>query len=110
MRVVHYGCLKGSCEGWGVRARGGGVFAPGRRAVPAWGAGRFAPGRPRSRYYWRALWGFWGIWASGNLGILGRRPVDVVTVPRTEGALLFKPSPHTDERGFFCRTFDADVV
>ena len=36
--------------------------------------------------------------------------MDVVTVPRIEGALLFKPSPHTDERGFFCRTFDADVV
>jgi dTDP-4-dehydrorhamnose 3,5-epimerase len=36
--------------------------------------------------------------------------VDVVPVPRIEGALLFKPSPHVDERGFFCRTFDADVV
>jgi dTDP-4-dehydrorhamnose 3,5-epimerase len=36
--------------------------------------------------------------------------VDVVPVPRIEGALLLRPSPHTDERGFFCRTFDADVV
>ena len=26
------------------------------------------------------------------------------------GAMLFKPSPHVDERGFFCRTFDADVM
>lgn len=24
--------------------------------------------------------------------------------------LLFKPTPYTDERGFFCRTFDADTV
>jgi dTDP-4-dehydrorhamnose 3,5-epimerase len=23
---------------------------------------------------------------------------------------LFKPAPHVDERGFFCRTFDAEVV
>jgi dTDP-4-dehydrorhamnose 3,5-epimerase len=36
--------------------------------------------------------------------------VDVVAVPRIEGALLFKPTPHADERGFFCRTFDADAV
>lgn len=26
------------------------------------------------------------------------------------GAFLFVPTPHYDERGFFCRTFDADVV
>ncbi|MBO0827470.1 MAG: dTDP-4-dehydrorhamnose 3,5-epimerase [Streptosporangiales bacterium] len=26
------------------------------------------------------------------------------------GAFLFEPSPHADERGFFCRTFDRDVV
>ena len=30
-------------------------------------------------------------------------------VLRISGALLFEPSPHTDERGFFCRTFDAEV-
>lgn len=26
------------------------------------------------------------------------------------GAYLFEPTPHVDERGFFCRTFDRDVV
>ena len=31
-------------------------------------------------------------------------------VPRIAGALLFIPTPHADERGFFCRTFEADVV
>ena len=31
------------------------------------------------------------------------RPVD-----RIAGALLFVPIPHADERGFFCRTFDAE--
>ena len=31
-------------------------------------------------------------------------------MPRVAGALLFRPDPHTDERGFFCRTFDADVI
>jgi dTDP-4-dehydrorhamnose 3,5-epimerase len=36
--------------------------------------------------------------------------VDVDPVPRIAGALLFRPTPHVDERGFFCRTFDADVV
>jgi dTDP-4-dehydrorhamnose 3,5-epimerase len=36
--------------------------------------------------------------------------VDVLPVPRIAGALLFKPAPHVDERGFFCRTFDAEVV
>jgi dTDP-4-dehydrorhamnose 3,5-epimerase len=33
--------------------------------------------------------------------------VDVYPVPRIAGALLFKPVPHADERGFFSRTFDA---
>lgn len=37
-------------------------------------------------------------------------PVDVCPVPRIAGALLFRPTPHVDERGFFCRTFDADVM
>ena len=36
--------------------------------------------------------------------------MDVRLVPRIAGALLFLPIPHRDERGFFCRTFDADVV
>jgi dTDP-4-dehydrorhamnose 3,5-epimerase len=36
--------------------------------------------------------------------------VDVRPVPRIVGALLFTPTPHADERGFFCRTFDADVA
>jgi dTDP-4-dehydrorhamnose 3,5-epimerase len=36
--------------------------------------------------------------------------VDVSPVPRIDGALLFRPEPHVDERGFFCRTFDADVL
>ena len=36
--------------------------------------------------------------------------MDVTPVPGIEGALLFRPSPHRDERGFFCRTFDADVL
>ncbi|MFF6793478.1 dTDP-4-dehydrorhamnose 3,5-epimerase family protein [Streptomyces filamentosus] len=31
-------------------------------------------------------------------------------VPEIAGAFLFEPTPHTDERGSFCRTFDADVV
>lgn len=36
--------------------------------------------------------------------------MNVRAVPRIAGALLFEPTPHVDERGFFCRTFDADVV
>ncbi|QNP66602.1 dTDP-4-dehydrorhamnose 3,5-epimerase family protein [Streptomyces genisteinicus] len=31
-------------------------------------------------------------------------------VPAIAGAYLFEPTPHADERGFFCRTFDAEVV
>ena len=31
-------------------------------------------------------------------------------VPEIAGAFLFEPTPYADERGFFCRTFDADVV
>jgi dTDP-4-dehydrorhamnose 3,5-epimerase len=34
----------------------------------------------------------------------------VTPVPRIGGALLFQPLPHVDERGFFSRTFDADVA
>jgi dTDP-4-dehydrorhamnose 3,5-epimerase len=36
--------------------------------------------------------------------------VEVSLVPRITGALLFQPTPHVDERGFFCRTVDADVL
>jgi dTDP-4-dehydrorhamnose 3,5-epimerase len=36
--------------------------------------------------------------------------VDVSRVPHIAGALLLRPSPHVDDRGFFCRTFDADVL
>jgi dTDP-4-dehydrorhamnose 3,5-epimerase len=35
--------------------------------------------------------------------------VKVTPVERVAGALLFRPTPHADERGFFSRTFDADV-
>ncbi|AZM45167.1 dTDP-4-dehydrorhamnose 3,5-epimerase [Streptomyces sp. WAC 06738] len=31
-------------------------------------------------------------------------------VPEIAGAFLFEPTPYADERGFFCRTFDADVI
>lgn len=31
-------------------------------------------------------------------------------VPAIAGAYLFEPTPYADERGFFCRTFDADAV
>jgi dTDP-4-dehydrorhamnose 3,5-epimerase len=34
----------------------------------------------------------------------------VIPVERVAGALLFKPTPHVDERGFFSRTFDAEVA
>jgi dTDP-4-dehydrorhamnose 3,5-epimerase len=36
--------------------------------------------------------------------------VEVTKVPRIAGALLFRPRPHRDERGFFSRTFDAAVA
>jgi dTDP-4-dehydrorhamnose 3,5-epimerase len=36
--------------------------------------------------------------------------VQVSTVPRIAGALLFTPQPYVDERGFFSRTFDADIA
>ena len=36
--------------------------------------------------------------------------MDVSPVPRINGVLLLRPSPHVDDRGFFCRTFDADVL
>jgi dTDP-4-dehydrorhamnose 3,5-epimerase len=36
--------------------------------------------------------------------------VKATEVPAIAGAYLFEPAPYADERGFFCRTFDADVV
>ena len=36
--------------------------------------------------------------------------MQVSDVERISGALLFKPQPHVDERGFFSRTFDADIT
>jgi len=36
--------------------------------------------------------------------------VKAVPVRAIAGAYLFEPTPHTDSRGFFCRTFDRDVV
>ena len=36
--------------------------------------------------------------------------MDVIQVPRIAGALMFLPTPHVDERGFFSRTFDREVV
>jgi dTDP-4-dehydrorhamnose 3,5-epimerase len=41
---------------------------------------------------------------------LERCPVNVSPVSRIAGALLFRPTPHVDERGFFSRTFDAAVM
>ncbi|MER5491527.1 dTDP-4-dehydrorhamnose 3,5-epimerase [Streptomyces sp. NPDC002454] len=31
-------------------------------------------------------------------------------VPAIDGAYLFEPTPYADERGFFCRTFDAEAA
>ncbi len=36
--------------------------------------------------------------------------MEVTEVPRIAGALLFTPTPHVDERGFFSRTFDTEIV
>lgn len=36
--------------------------------------------------------------------------MEVAQVGRIAGALLFKAAPHVDERGYFCRTFDAEVM
>jgi dTDP-4-dehydrorhamnose 3,5-epimerase len=36
--------------------------------------------------------------------------VKICPVERIAGAILFRPSPHVDERGFFSRTFDAAVA
>ncbi|WP_415953129.1 dTDP-4-dehydrorhamnose 3,5-epimerase family protein [Streptomyces sp. KLOTTS4A1] len=34
----------------------------------------------------------------------------VSEVPEISGAFLFEPTPFADERGFFCRTFDAEAA
>jgi dTDP-4-dehydrorhamnose 3,5-epimerase len=36
--------------------------------------------------------------------------VEVIPVPRIAGAIVFRPTPHLDQRGFFSRTFDASVM
>ncbi|HET6299179.1 MAG TPA: dTDP-4-dehydrorhamnose 3,5-epimerase family protein [Kribbella sp.] len=36
--------------------------------------------------------------------------MQVTEVPAIAGALLFTPTPHVDERGFFSRTFDTEIV
>ncbi|MFD7158628.1 dTDP-4-dehydrorhamnose 3,5-epimerase family protein [Kribbella sp. NPDC059898] len=36
--------------------------------------------------------------------------MEVIEVPAIARALVFRPAPHRDERGFFSRTFDRDVV
>jgi dTDP-4-dehydrorhamnose 3,5-epimerase len=36
--------------------------------------------------------------------------LQIIPVPRIAGAVLFRPEPHVDERGFFSRTFDADIA
>jgi dTDP-4-dehydrorhamnose 3,5-epimerase len=36
--------------------------------------------------------------------------MEVSRVPRITGALTFRPTPHVDQRGFFSRTLDADVL
>ena len=36
--------------------------------------------------------------------------MQVTAIERVDGALLFQPTPHVDERGFFSRTFDAQVA
>ena len=36
--------------------------------------------------------------------------MEITPVPGIAGAMLFTPAPHVDERGFFCRTFDTEIV
>ena len=38
------------------------------------------------------------------------RSMEITKVDEIAGAMLFRPAPHVDERGFFSRTFDADIV
>jgi dTDP-4-dehydrorhamnose 3,5-epimerase len=43
--------------------------------------------------------------AAGEGGLVEVKPVSSIA-----GVMLLRPAPHVDERGFFCRTFDADVL
>lgn len=36
--------------------------------------------------------------------------MQIIRVTGITGAILFKPTPHLDDRGFFCRTFDIDIM
>jgi dTDP-4-dehydrorhamnose 3,5-epimerase len=36
--------------------------------------------------------------------------VNIDQVSRIADAMLFRPTPHVDDRGFFSRTFDADIM
>ncbi|HEX9518001.1 MAG TPA: dTDP-4-dehydrorhamnose 3,5-epimerase [Streptosporangiaceae bacterium] len=36
--------------------------------------------------------------------------MDISAAPGIAGALLIRPTPQVDERGYFCRTFDADIA
>jgi dTDP-4-dehydrorhamnose 3,5-epimerase len=45
--------------------------------------------------------GYWGVEVIS---------MNISAVPEIAGALLLRPTPHVDERGFFCRTFDADIA
>ena len=36
--------------------------------------------------------------------------MNVTQIRRIAGAILFEPTAHSDERGFFCRTFDRETV
>src|SRR5579863_6523176 len=36
--------------------------------------------------------------------------MNVVQVPQIAGVKLFRPDPQVDARGFFCRTFDAEII
>jgi dTDP-4-dehydrorhamnose 3,5-epimerase len=42
--------------------------------------------------------------------MMERAAVNVSHVAGISGALLFRATPHLDERGFFSRTFDADIM
>ncbi|HTX27477.1 MAG TPA: dTDP-4-dehydrorhamnose 3,5-epimerase [Streptosporangiaceae bacterium] len=48
--------------------------------------------------------------ASINAAVGREALVEVSHVERISGALAFRPTPHADERGFFCRTVDAEVL
>jgi dTDP-4-dehydrorhamnose 3,5-epimerase len=39
-----------------------------------------------------------------------RSAMQVEQVAGIAGALIFRPAPHVDERGFFSRTFDRDII